>query len=257
MATTESQSNILTDLESKKRCRLYNIYNKDNKENENNRLIDNQLSPSSSGIGANAPLINPEVVSCQKEEAEPSDSSPVNQAPTPMLDEDMIKTAVMQFFDNGEQASQRHKLKIRINLVDGEDVEFIASLTKDARNFKKFIPAECKEIVTAEAMAIRKQIKKTKDVYPYIGKFHFNTHKKHVHAQTEPFTWVAIWWDAEYKGWSGILRIYDWYHEFDLFAEFITEKQKKSGVKAQTTYSNPKNDTRVRAKTWAERRMEK
>jgi plasmid stabilization system protein ParE len=237
-------------------CRIYNKDNKENEDNKENMRINNPLFSSSSGRSANASLLDTSVALKPKEEAEPLDSMVVVKPPTP-LSEDQIKSAVFQLFDNGEATAQRYKLKIRLNLTDGENPEFIASLTKDLRNFKKYIPQTCREQVCQEVQAIRTRIKASYGSFPYMGKFHMNSGPGRAHSQTEPCTWVTLWYDNENKGWSGMYRIYDWYYQFDLFSEYVTAKQKSRGVKSQGTYTNPTYDKIQRPMTWAEQRARK
>lgn len=235
-------------------------YNKDNKENKNNKdntcLTNNRFL--SSSLGSEACASSPNEVSRlgQEEGALPCYSSQV-QAPTPFLCQDMLKSAIIQFFDNGEETAQRYKLKIRLNLVDGEDVEFIANLTKDHRNFKKYIPEECREDIIQLSTLMRKDIKKTFGAWPYIGKFHLNEHSSISRTQIEPWTFACVWWDEEAKGWSGFIKVYEFEYEFDLFNNHLTAKQKNSRVKAQHIWKNPKYDTTPRNKTWAQQRLEK
>jgi hypothetical protein len=186
----------------------------------------------------------------------------VLEPPATILDEDMIERAPIQLWDNGETAFQRYKLKVRLNLRnDKTNPEFIASLTKDIRNFRKYIPAECKEAILEKAQEIRKHIKIQFGTFPYIGKFHLNqghASKKHKTSnQIEPWTMCAVWYDSEEKGWSGVLWLHDWTCKFDLFDSNITAKQSQAGLKCSTLFINPKYDTRVRPKTWAEKRAAK
>jgi hypothetical protein len=172
------------------------------------------------------------------------------------LTESMIDRAPIQLFDNGEQAFQRYKFKIRLNL-HGHDhknsPEFIASLTKDFRNFKRYIPADCRQDIIDRAHGVRQDIKSRFGSYPYIGKLHLNQGKiNKVCNQIEPWTLVAVWYDSEERGWSGVLWFHDWTYRFDLFDNNVTAKQKSVGVKASILYINPAHDQRQRPKTWAE-----
>jgi len=258
MAT--SKEAILASILERSRGVGYNKDNRDKKENKDNILLMNNGSGSRSlGLGANAPL-EPEldiVVLGQQEEAEHLDSSPSGTlAPTPILNIEMVDSAIIQLFDNTESAAQRYKLKIRLNLQDGENPEFIANLTKDRRNFKKFIPAECHDEIVAMADEERRRIKAITGNYPYIGKFHYNEGAgKHSHrTQIEPFTIAVVWFDPIEKAWSCIVRLYDFAAELDLFTDHVTEKQKKSNVKAQATWQHPRIQKKDRPKTWAQRR---
>lgn len=177
--------------------------------------------------------------------------------PESVLNADMIARAMLQLFDNGEKAFQRYKFKIRLNLVDNTNPEFIASLTKDFRNFKKYIPEPGRDDIIALAGAIRKKIKSQFGNYPYIGKFHLNQGYKGGKTrnciQTEPNTFVAVWWDSEEHGWCGMIVLHDWSHEFDLFDTNISAKQRAAGVKASVLYINPTHDKRERPLTYAEK----
>ena len=236
----------------------YNIDNIDNKKNKDNTLwmSNGFLLPSNGVVTDVTPSPTKDHVSPGQQTKE-NDSSQCELAQcTPLgLSADDVQRAIIQMYDNGESAAQRYKLKVGIDLVNGERVEFIASLTKDMRNFKKYIPEESKEMIIGLATAFRKDIKQRFHTYPYLGKFHMNQGRgRHVHSQVEPHTFVAVWYDAEEKGWCGELMIYDWTHRFDLFDDYVTEKQKKTGLKCQDTYINPKHDKTERPLTWAQQR---
>lgn len=225
-------------------------YNKEELKITKDNLLaneDNGFSSISSGI---APLFQVGVIGSGVGNAEPD---------LPILTQDMIERAPIQFWDNGEKSFQRYKLKVRLNLHnDKSNPEFIASLTKDIRNFRKYIPGEYRDELVAAAKQLRKTIKARYGVLPYLGKFHLNqgqTGKAHKTSnQVEPNTMCAVWYDEEDHGWSGMLMIHDWTYQFDLFDNNATKKQKEAGLKASTLFINPKYDTRVRPKTWAEQR---
>ena len=260
MNTTITAQQVLDAIRNKDRGVQYNKDNKENKENKDNILsMNNWVSPGSLGLEAYASL-DPEldcVVSGQQEEAEHLDSSPSGTLPsTPPLTFENVNSTIVQLFDNGENSSQRYKIKVRLNLTDGENPEFVASLTKDRRNFKKYIPEECREEITQMADEERKRIKALTGSYPYIGKFHFNqgvSTRSH-RTEVEPYTLAVVWYNPEDKGWSCIVRLYDWAVELDLFSEHLTDKQKKSNVKAQATWQHPRMTKINRPKTWAEQR---
>ena len=181
--------------------------------------------------------------------------------PTPPLNESMIERAIIQFFDNGPQSKQQYKLKVRLNLKDDKtNPEFIASLTKDFRNFKQYVPAECRKEIIDTADELRLIVKNKFDVKPFLGKFHFNNGHSSQGARTiqiEPYTLAAVWWDSINRGWSGMIQIYEWVYKFDLFERNITDKQAKAGVVAQTLFVNPAHSKIQRPKTWAEQRAGK
>jgi hypothetical protein len=237
-------------------------YNEDNKENEDNEdnysEHDNRFRSVSFGL---APLsASPPSSPCSDAVALPQEEEDLSSSETPPLDSDQVERFIVQLFDNGADAYQRYKLKIRLNLVDKSNPEFIASLTKDIRNFKKYIPGPNRDEIIAMAVEERQRIKKQFGIYPYLGKFHFNVGqssvKKRVCNQIEPDTLALIWWDEENKGWSGIFKIQNFAREFDLFTEYLTPKQKQQGVKAQDNWTNPKYDKTVRPLTWAEKRKQ-
>jgi len=253
MANKQSSS-----LNLEKGVGYYNIDNKENKNKKEN--IENRFLPISSGIEADAslvaaPLASP-LDSANGEGALPCTTLAAG-APTP-LDQDQIKSCIFQLFDNGEASTQRYKYKLRLNLTDGTNPEFIASLTKDLRNFKKHVPGPNRQAIIDVAMAERKRIKAMTGNWPYIGKLHLNpgygAHKKTV--QVEPDTLVVIWWDADDRGWSGAVKLQNWVHEFDLFEQYVTPKQKAQGVRAQDNWQNPRYDKRSRPLTWAEQRAQ-
>jgi hypothetical protein len=214
------------------------------KENEFSSFLsgleaDASLSPSATGDAVSKPVVG-------------------NPAEDFALNEDMIVRAPIQLWDNGEKSFRRYKIKVRLNLKDDdENPEFIASLTKDFRNFKRYIPEECRDHIIEQATDIRAAIKQKHGTYPYLGKFHLaNVYQKgrRVTNQIEPWSLAAVWWDPEERGWSGLLCIHNWAYQFDLFEENLTAKQKAAGCKASTLYINPKHDERQRPKTWAQRR---
>lgn len=180
-----------------------------------------------------------------------------NLAPTPTLTESMVERAVIQLFDNGAGQYQRYKLKIRLNLVnDKSNPEFIASLTQDMRNFKKYIPEQGRSDVIDIARQLRQSIKETFGVYPWIGKFHFNNGFQPGRSaiQIEPMTFAGLWFNQHYQGWSGMIQIYEWAYKFDLFDNNITARQRQAGVVAQSFFANPTHSKIERPKTWAEQR---
>ena len=244
----------------------YNIlYKLDNKDNEYNILgnegtsspdKDNILPSVSSGLASliaspcSRPGLSQEPVLAALPEEDLRD-----------LCDDQIKRAIVQFFDNGEGVPQRHKIKVRLNLVDGDNPEFIATLTKDWSNFKKYIPEQCKEDIIDIAKTTRAKIKKQYDIVPYMGKFHLNQGRQpggeRAFTQIEPDTVIFVWYDGINAQWKYLLKIQDWVREGEFTNAHITAQQSKIGVKGQDLYINPKYETRPRPKTWAELRAEK
>jgi hypothetical protein len=230
-------------------------YNKDNRDNKYKKdktleVTDNVSLIQSLGIVADATQ--------EREEVKRQGAlSHLRQAGTPTpLDADQIRSCIFQLFDNGEASTQRYKYKLRLNLTDGTNPEFIASLTKDLRNFKKHIPEPNRQEIIDMAMSSRRRVKEVTGHWPWIGKLHLNqgqgTQRKTI--QNEPDTLVVIWWDPEERSWAGMVKLQNWLHKFDLFDCYITQKQRLQGVRAQDNWQNPKYDKRQRPQTWAEKR---
>ena len=252
-----TQEQILKSISEHRGVHYYNEDNKENKDNEDNYSEhENRFRPISFGLASlSAP---PSSSPCSDAVALPQEEEDLSSSEPRPLDSDQVERFIIQLFDNGPDAFQRYKLKIRLNLVDKENPEFIASLTKDIRNFKKYIPEPYRNEIIQMAQEERQRIKKQFGIYPYLGKFHLNVGaakgKKKVCNQIEPDTFAVVWWDDENKGWSGIFKIQNFAREFDLFTDYLTPKQKLQGVKAQDNWTNPKYDKTVRPKTWAEKR---
>ena len=152
----------------------YNIENKDNKDNKENAVS------RSSDSEANASLSHTDtIMSSSQEEGEAYKESVAAASPTPedtaIIDEDYVHRALFTWYDNGEDARQRYKFQVRINPSEApsEAVEFIATLTKDRRNFKKHLPDGAQQILEF-ADTLRDHVKQKHNTYPYIGKFHLN-----------------------------------------------------------------------------------
>lgn len=250
----------------------YNIlYKLDNKDNKDNILANEGTSP------ADEDNISPSVSSGLASLSASQDSPPqvevsssgVGNLPQENpeeedlrdLCEDQIKRAIVQFFDNGEGVPQRFKVKVRLNLTDKDNPEFIATLTKDWSNFTKYIPQECKDQIKEFAQQFKVQIKRDYNTTPYLGKFHLNQGRRpdvsRAFTQIEPWTVAAVWYDNENTTWRYHIQIQDWVRKGTFSSAHITAEQQKIGVKGQDLYVNEKYETRQRPKTWAEIRAEK
>lgn len=179
-------------------------------------------------------------------------AEPVLQA-APVLDEDQVLRCVIQLFDNGEGQRQRYKLKVRLNLKDGSNAEFVAPLTKDRRNFVRYIPEPGRSEIIKAADQFNKQIKSKYNVNAWLGKPHFNRGRSQTKTrnQVEPESFVGVYYKQQERSWAGILKIYDFAILFDLYND-MTFKQSLSGVKGQTLWINPKYQ-QPRPPTWAQR----
>jgi hypothetical protein len=249
----------------------YNIlYKLDNKENRDNILAneatssadeDNTCLSSSSGL---ASLSASQDIPPQVEVSSLGVGNLAKENPEEDLRdlcEDQIKRAIVQFFDNGEGTPQRFKIKVRLNLTDKDNPEFIATLTKDWSNFTKYIPLECKDQIKDFAQKFKAQIKKDFNIAPYLGKFHLNQGRRpdvnRAFTQIEPWTVSAVWYDNENAIWHYYLQIQDWIRSGTFSSAHLTAAQQKIGVKGQDLFVNEKYETRQRPKTWAEIRAEK
>lgn len=167
-----------------------------------------------------------------------------------------IKRYLTQFFDNGIDAAQRYKVRIRFNMVDNINSEFIASVNKDYRNFVKYLPEQDRDQIKTEIKEIMRGVKQKYGVQPFIGKFHENKGRgtKYNRSQVEPLTYVAVWWDNDNRGWECIIRIKDFYQQISLFDHHITAKQRQAGLRAQDLWINKDYDDRYKGvRTWSER----
>ena len=252
-----------TNNSTQKPVEYYNIYNLDKLDKKDNKYVKDEVLNRDNICPADMSGLAPSSLSASQEthlggsgaQAEPVVCISPEES---VLDENLISRAVVQFFDNGEGTKQRHKLKIRFNLTDKENPEFIAPLTKDWGNFKKYIPQESREVVMEEVRTLRKEIKEHYGHYPYIGKFHLNTGRQEGATrgfiQVEPFTYGIVWYSPNAEHWLCAIRFYDWQYKCDLIASDVTKAQTKVGIIAQHLFINPIHDTRARPLTWAERR---
>jgi len=232
----------------------YNIKITKRKHKDNIYATDSYSIP----LAANAAL--GEVEDCHSAAAEPHRSfSGAIAHSTPSSDlitQDLVKTALLQLFKNDEQ---NYKLKLRLNLTDDTDVDFIAKLTTDRRNFKKYIPAGCEEWFVQWSDTQCKEIKEHYGVRAYRGKFHlaqtFKPGRKTL-TQVEPWSQCVVWFNTETKNWMVALQTYEFSLLRELTSEGITLRQSKNNLHRHDIWRNPKYDQRQRPKTWAELRKE-
>lgn len=240
----------------------YNI--KITKREHKDNIIEMGVAPfsSSSEAIASEDILSSSPEDCQSGEALPQVSHCAEAHPTPqqstphdLIKNEMVKRCLVQLFKNDD----RYKLKIRINaLINGEDVDidFIAPLTQDRRNFKQYMPEECGDWFIDWSDKQVKGIKEMFGVKSYRGKFHeaqsFKAGRKTM-TQIEPWCQCVVWYNPEIKTWSFLLNIYDFELCKELQDQGITPAQKKSNLHRQELWINPLHDTRSRPKTWAER----
>lgn len=232
--------------------------NKDNRDNRDNK--DNICDRSSSWPQAATPPFNdPSILSSSQEVAKPK-SILVMEAPTPEtspIHKAFVHRALFTLFDNGENSTQRYKFQVTINPAEEKNTrhEFISSLTKDLRNFKKYLPQGIDYEAIKEG---RKLIKEQHGSYPYMGKLHYNEGWKPgaQRTQNEPECFVLVWYDPVEKGWDFYLQMYAWEHKGSLYSNNLNKTQKLRGVKATDIWFNPDyhhEQLHKRNKTFAER----
>lgn len=170
----------------------------------------------------------------------------------PRFNQDEVKRAIWQFFDNGEGHPRRYQFKMRINLYPEGNEEFIANMTKSLQDFKRHIPGPNKRKILDLAMVIRRDVKNENGYFPFIGKYHLKSNTRNINI--EPDTFVALWWNRQQEMYQCISVFYDWETYFELDKDRLTAKQKESNVKCQYLYINPKYDDRPRPLTFAQRR---
>lgn len=238
-------------------------YNIDNRDNKDNILPEGPVASSNTdnnGDSFSSGEASPNSRASLNSRSGDPICSGVGIAPDENLTRDQISRALIQFFDNGEDAVQRYKLKIRFNLTDKTNPEFIANLTKDWSNFTKYIPAECKDEIKEIASNFRAEIKRQYNIMPYMGKFHLV--QKHVRGikkystNIEPYTIAFVWYDASVSSWRYFIKFYGFIYKGMLNENYITAEQKKVGVKSQDLFINEKYNQVQRPKTWAQQRLE-
>lgn len=239
----------------------YNIDNRENRDKRENIVdVDSSLD---SSFGATPPQTDesPILSPGQKGEAMPQAEPLDNLSPTPdndCINEAFVHRARFTLYDNGEQAKQRYKFGVRIHESQDPTIthDFLASLTKDMRNFKQYLP----EGVDYEEMKeIRKSIKEDYDTYPYMGKLHYNEGVKGYSQRTsnEPYSWVVVWYNREEGGWDYLLKMYNWVQDGSLYNNTLSQKQRQTNVKADGMWFNPRykhEQLTNRNKTFRDRR---
>ena len=273
--TMEKSENTMQNTEKTKNLPQNGVgyYNKDNKDNRDNK--DNGLLRSSSGQASpKSQSSTSQSVSCQSPTPEPLqslvslDSKGVIDSPETKTDglpdyainEKFVQRALFTLFHNPD-AQQKSKFKITINphYDPKQKIEFIGALTKDMRNFKKYLP----EGVDADIIHDEyRRLKKQNGTAPYVGKVHvsFGQKAKSQRTQNEPYSFVIVWYDPEEKGWKFTFQLHRWHMiEKDLFSDNLTEKQVKSNVKATEFWYNPEYEKgeNTRNKTFLQMQQEK
>lgn len=237
----------------------YNIKTTKREHKENIIEMDLPSFASSSGAIAPADMSSSFSEEGQTEEAKPQVILNAIAYPTPrdLIKSNFVKKSFIQLYKNDD----KYKLRVRLNLViDGEDetADFIAPLTVDRRNFKKYLPEECAEWFTNWSDEWCRNIKDIIGVKAYRGKFHSTQKYKpgvKTLTQIEPWSQCVVWYHPEQKTWNYSLSIYEFEHCGIMSDEGLTIKQKQSNLHRQNIWLNPKYDLRERPKTWAQRRM--
>lgn len=172
---------------------------------------------------------------------------------TPLSESNVLRS-ITQLWDNGEQAKQRYKLKVRLNLTDGSSVDFIAPLTKDPRNFIKHTAD--RDLARQWRDQSIQQIRKNYGVRPWLGKFHMvqNSYSsKYQKLAIEPNCFATVWWDEEAREWSATIIIYNFaQEEIDMQSRNVSKAQWDKGCRSSRLWVNPQHDKTKRPLTWAE-----
>lgn len=223
-----------------------NYYNIDNRDNRNNIYTSDSISAGLRPLASEEHVLPGQGQSVSRQGL----LDPRAQVPKiTKIENQTVKSSISQFIDNGEDARRRFKFKIRLNLITGTNVDFIANMTKSIQDFKRHIPGPYMEILEL-AREVRRDVKQRLDIIPYIGKFHLRSIGTRINI--EPDTFVAVWYNREDAGWEGLLKIQNWIQEFSLCDTTISVKQATIGVKAQWVYKNPNYDKETRPKTYAQ-----
>lgn len=253
---------LINDKISNNGVGYYNIEEQTNNIEQHITMMASHLSLGQASPSETASLRDGEFLDSksQLEEGEPLDSEAEIESAEleSLLNFKMVKRAVIQFFDNGEDSKQRRKLKIRFNFVDDTNWEFIAALTSDRRNFLKHTVE--RDVAVGWWDKHKDIVKRKYNTSPWGGKFHVNhgrTQGKQA-VQVEPNCFASVWYQPEDRGYACSLAVYDFVlTELDLFKESLTDLQRKSGVKAQFLWINPEYNTVKRNPTFAEMRQKK
>jgi hypothetical protein len=226
--------------QSQKRTNGVEYYNIDNKsirkDNEENIVNTFSLLASTSSNKNSS-----------QEEAKP-EGQVVAQAPTPPS-MDTVLRMVSQIFYN-TNSTQKHKLKVRLNHTDKTNTEWIATMNKDARIFRRHTDLE---LARGWIQATKRKFSQELGYKtPYYGKFHL--HKDHNGVvpgiQKEPNCYASMAYNTEDESWYVMLAIYDFIATVEYDYNF-SKQQKAQGVRAQTVWTNPKNYRG--GQTWAQR----
>jgi hypothetical protein len=177
--------------------------------------------------------------------------------PTDLIQQDMVVKSYLQLFKNDDK---NYKLKIRLNLIDGTDADFIAKLTTDRRNFTKYLPPECGTWFKDWSDCQVADIKQKFGVKPYRGKFHLAQEYRpgrKILTQVEPWCQCVVWYNPEQRQWWAGVSIYEFELMRPLTQESITLAQQRRNLHCQDIWINPKHDQRQRPKTFWQIRMSK
>ena len=234
-------------------------YNKEEQRNNKEEQITTTMSFVSLGRTSSSEASPQEIETALAQgTSEPREREVVLECEEEPLGPHNVKRAIIQLFNN---EGGTRKLKIRLNLTDGTNAEFIAPLQPKSNltNFLRYT-ADTKDLAREVFVKIRSHVKQTLGVTPQQGKFHERVGARTGSKQTiqvEPGCYGAIGWCAEDKQYITWIVMYGLnLTAIPLSDEHLTHKQKQSGVRGQYLWINPQFDDRVRPKTWAQKRKE-
>ncbi len=228
-----------------------NVYNKEEYKDNKREYIATESSLLSSGRTSSSD--QEELLQGSSDPAERRsgiDSLPAETC----LAQDDVKRAYITFFKN----PKRNSVSVRLNLADGNNVQFIASLQPKS-NLTSFLRHTDAHTEQAREwfVALRKHCKDTYGNRPQTGKFHENKYLKTDKLQpttVEPGCYASVVYDPFEKVYKAWLMIYDFSLEcIDLDDSNLTDAQKANNVRGSHLYINPTHDTRKRPLTWAQR----
>lgn len=195
------------------------------------------------------------------EEAKPQVIHHAIAYPTPhdLITHEQVERAFVQLYKNDEG----YKLKTRLNLIidnKRESADFIAALTQDRRNFKKYLPEHGQDWFIEWSDTWIKEIKNMLGVKAYRGKFHCSQTwipGRRCLTQIEPWSQCVVWFNPEIKQWCYAINIYEFQITGTMMDYNITPRQRQTNLHRQDVWVNADYDQRQRPKTWAEQRGQK
>lgn len=244
-------------------------YNKDIIKNNKDITEIEDVSSSSFGLEALASsrpqedtVSDPPPGGSQQKEIETSITGQIQSPTSPprLISEDNLTNVLVQYYRNPEHfGSQQKKIKIQLRLQNDqgllETAEFIAVVTNDLGNFKKYHPEESRDWIQKQVDQVRKEFKDLYGNKPYMGKFHLNRgwlHNQERINQIEPWSAAVLAYNPMDKKYRCFVTIYDYMNIFVLDRQGLTANQIRANIHSQARWTNPKFHKFDRPVTWAQ-----